>query len=279
MAIRRLAALAIVISLHCAAGAEIRLLDGRVIEGEIVSDPGADIVDVKSQIGGMSVTQHIPRDRIASIDRAATPRQKAVAAIAADRAALRDGGSAEVWWALVERAREAGDLLLARDLAQQVVVRDRHHEAARRLLGMAKVRGVWMRSNEASLSRGEVIHHGRYVSWDERERQLIDESKRLEEARQRQEEALAAMRARRYTAEGSAEYPPTLVPQSTYTYYEGPYHPYWRYGLPPRVSYWPGAYGYGAHAYGGSSYRSGSSVAVHGSGGGRNNSWSFSWRF
>ena len=211
---------------------EVRLLDGRVLEGEIISKPEADVIDLKVTSGGMSVTQHLPRHLVASVSYGVSPRQKEAAAIAKGRADLGTGGDAAAWYALVERARGIGDSVLARDLAEQVVLRDRHHAQARSLLGQSRYRGVWMKTNELRLAEGLVVHQGRAVTWDEREGLMAKaeatrqaaEDRRAEREAERQRRAIqaasvAALAATpdpyltiRYPSQRAIYWPPVCTP-------------------------------------------------------------------
>ncbi len=200
---------------------EVRLIDGRVLEGEITSPPDAEVVNLRITSGGMSVTQHFPRHQIASITYGVSPRQQEAAAIGKARAELGEGGDAAAWDALVERARELGDNVLARDLAAEVIQRDRHHAEARNLLGHVRHRGVWMRIHETHLAQGLAFHQGRAMTWDERETVLAkadavrqaaeDRRTQREEDRRRRAIQAASIEAMAHTPDpwGMARQPTT----------------------------------------------------------------------
>ncbi|HYE06074.1 MAG TPA: hypothetical protein VEL07_11225 [Planctomycetota bacterium] len=254
---------------------DVHLLDGRVLEGEVVSAPDEDPVRLRRGSGTLTVVQHIPRDQVVQVVFGTNERQLAVAAVQADRAALAavpDGGDAEEWWALAERARDLGDPGLARELAIEVVARDRGHADARRLMGMTLVKGVWMRANEASVATGQVLHQGRWMTWDERQAAIADQERRVGLAAARRE-AADERRAARAAARAATQLP--YGPISTPAYSYGGYgygldNPYRRH---PTIVTWPGC---GVGSGTGSSYGSGLTVAGSGSSGG--SSWAFTWR-
>ncbi len=224
------------ISTGTASADEVRMVDGRVLEGEVVSKPESDVVDLKVSSGGMSVTQHLPRHQIVSVTYGVSARQKEAAAIATARADLGSDlekkGDAAAWYALVERARAIGDNILGRDLAEEVVLRDRQHAQARSLLGQNRYRGVWMKTSEQRLAEGLVVHQGRAVTWDEREGLLAkaeatrqaaeDRRTQREEDRQRraiQAASVAALASTpdpyqniRYPAQRAIYWPPVCTP-------------------------------------------------------------------
>ncbi len=254
---------------------DVHLLDGRVLEGEIVSAPDEDPVRLRRGSGTLIVVQHIPRDQVAEVVFGTNERQLAVAALQTERAALAalpDGGDAQAWWALAERARDLGDPGLARELAIEVVARDRGHADARRLMGMTLVRGVWMRANEASVATGQILHQGRWMTWNERQAAIADQERRAGLAAARRE-AADDRRAARAAARASTQLP--YGPISTPAYSYGGYgygfdNPYRRQ---PTIVTWPGCQVGSGHA---SSYGSGLTVAGSGSSG--SSSWSFNWR-
>jgi len=249
---------------------EITLVDGRVLEGEVISDPDADVVDLRTTSGGMSVTQHFPKHQIAKITYGSTPRQQAVAAVAKARADLGEGGTAEQWFALVQQAKAIGDPILTRDLAGEVVARDRRHAEAHRLLGHVSYRGVWMRANEASLAQGLVVHDGRAITWREREELLAraEEERLLAQERRQQREAdrrdrLLRAAAARAVTDGPGD-----------SYYSNGYFSSSDYYYPYRSVYWqPGC----APVYATPVYGGGSSISIGGSGGSGSFNWGFSW--
>jgi hypothetical protein len=240
---------------------EIQLNDGRVLEGEIISKAEADVVDLRTASGGISVTQHIPRHQIVSITIGTTPRQAEQAAIAKDRKALGEGGSAQEWYALVERARAVGDGVLARDLAEEVVSRDRQHAEAHKLLGHSSYRGVWMRQNESNLAQGLVIHKGRFVTWDQRDELIAKADAEREAAEARRTQREEDRRRRQIQAASVAALASTPDPYYAYpttTAYRAVYWPAYCNQVLPRPA-------------------PVSNVSINAGGGSSGFSWNFSW--
>jgi hypothetical protein len=249
---------------------EIRLVDGRVLEGEVISAPDADVIDLRTGSGSMKVVQHFTRAQVLSISYGASPRQKALDSLVADRARLGDGGSADEWWALAERARELGDSVTHRELASETVARDRNHASARKALGQIRQRGVWMRPHEAAIARGEVLHNGRSMTWAEREAAVAQAARDREllVARRAEREKEARERRLRAAAEAAAYYD---VPTSTVL---PGYHG--SYARDCRVVYWPvvGAHQHSSVIHSGG----GSGLTVSAGGQGNGFSWGFTWR-
>lgn len=250
---------------------EVRLTDGRVLEGVVVSEPDADVVDLRTGSGSMVVVQHFARSQVLGITYGTSPRQKALDALRADRARLGDGGTAREWWALAERARELGDSVVHRELATETVARDRGHGAARKALGQIRQRGVWMRPHEAAISRGEVLHNGRYMTWTEREVAVAQVARDRELAVARRAERAKEARERRIraAAEAAAYYdPPTATILPGYT---AAGHP-----RDCRVVYWPVVTGHPVQTV----IQQGGVGGLTVSAGGQSNglSWGFTWR-
>jgi hypothetical protein len=256
---------------------EVKLSDGRVLEGEVISRPGADVLDLRTGSSSLSVTQHFPSSQVVAVTYGVSPRQKALAAIAAEAKRLGDGGSAEEWWALAERAREIGDSPYHRELAAITVERDRNHAAARRVLGMVKYKGVWMRPNEAAVARGEVFQDGHYMTWNDREEAIRQAQVHKEQvaSRRAEQEKEARERRLRAAAEAAAYSDPGPGPglyssSSAYGAYAIPVGPAYR------AVYWPGLCPTGnGMVYGNT--RSGSILSVSASGHSGSTSWSLNW--
>ena len=249
---------------------EVRLADGRVLEGEVISSPDAGIVDLRTGSGSLVVVQHFARAQILGITYGTSPRQNALDGLRLDRIRLGEAGSAEEWWALAARARELGDTIGHRDLAAETVARDRDHGPARKALGQIRQRGVWMRPNEAAISRGEVQHNGRFMPWAEREAAVAQVARDREVAvvRRAEREKEARDRRIRAAAEAVAYYDP---PQATVI----PGYHGWDRARDCRVVYWPvttGCQTAVVHQGGGAGLTL--SAAGHSSG----LRWAFTWR-
>ncbi len=266
---------------------EVYLKDGRVLEGEVVSPPGAAVLDLKVSAAGMVAVQHFDQDRIVRVTYGKSVRQRDTEALLADRAKLGPDADAAAWWRLAERAKAMGDQVLAREFANETVARDRDHDEARKLLGMVRFRGVWMRPSEVATARGEVVFRGAFVSWADRERTLADEARRRREA-----EVARKERTDQRRAEAAARAPAELYPETDLGYSQ-PYRSYYwngygnQYpgypGYPPVVVYPPGG-GYPGAGLPGQPrppfrpiLRGGSGVSISANGGGSSSAWSFSW--
>ncbi len=256
---------------------EVRLRDGRVLEGDVVSAPDATVVDLRTGSGSLIVVQHVPVDQVERIDYGPSPRLVALEKLRAERAQLGDRGDASALWALALRARELRDQVLFRELAADIVASERDHGEARKALGMVRYRGVWMRANEAAIARGEVLHQGQWLSWAAREEQVQLAARRQADAQARREAREREARQRAIDRAVDEPAAATLVPGYTtrggagiplYANGGGAYYP----GLSPHVVYWPPVCPAPGPGYGGG-------VSVHGHGGGSSSSWDFSWSF
>ncbi len=274
---RALTSFAMIMTCVVLGGAQARaddvfMHDGRVLDGEVLSAPDEDPVRLRRGSGSLVVVQHIPRDQVAKVVFGTNQRQRDLAAIQSERTALSDSGDAAAWWSLAERAQDLGDPGLARELAVEVVARDRSHGDARRLLGMTLVKGVWMRSNEAAIATGQVLHQGRWVTWDERLAAIADQERRVEQAAARRE-AADERRAARASARASTQLPygPIDAPSYGYGYGSG----FGAYNNPylrrPNIVTWPGCHS------GSTSVSTGGGLTVAGSGSSGSSSWSFNW--
>ncbi|GDY12696.1 hypothetical protein LBMAG53_15740 [Planctomycetota bacterium] len=205
---------------------EIHLADGRVVEGELAraADGGWDLRQTQ---GSMSVVMRLKASDVVLVVPGPTANQKALTEVRSLRAKLADLGSAEDWWNLVQRARAAGDLTLGRELASQVLDRDRRHDGARRFLGYTLESGVWMRPHEAAAARGEVFHNGRWMAWSEREDLIAAETARR---------AAVVAEAERLAKERAERSEPVEQPTSVIWIqpYQSPLFPSCRHGS------WPG---------------------------------------
>jgi hypothetical protein len=267
---------------------EIYLKDGRVIVGEITSTPDADTVNVRVIVTGIVAVQHFSRDQIRSIKHGVSAEQEAIIALSKNYDSLlaRSDSTAAEWWALTRKFQDRGATAMARDSAAQTVARERNHEEARRLLGMTRYRGVWMRAHEVAAARGEVFFRGSWVSWDVQQQTLEDEARRKEEAIAERKERSEQRRLARIAAAEAAASSASLYPETYVSgYYRSPY--YNAYGT-------TGVYcGFGGYPiqpiyrpylpFGGIGYpltcNTGGGIAWHlgASGGGSNNAWSLNW--
>jgi hypothetical protein len=244
----------------------VTLDDGRVIEGELLSAPGAPVLELRVSAGGASGVQRIEREHVTRIETGPSARQQALTAIAAKRALLGDGGEAEDWVELAKQARAAGDPALAKELAGEAVRRDRQNTDAHRILGESRQNGVWMRPREAAVARGEVFFRGRWVSYGERESTLAAEEKaRLDAEAERRR--LLEQRAADAALAKASEPPATQVDFSTYQ--AVPHVMYWQ-----NYPYYPvGGYTQGYSSSCGNGY----GLSVQAAGHWSNGAWALSW--
>jgi hypothetical protein len=281
----RLTCLALLISAICGAALtadEVYLIDGRVIEGEVISTADAEVVDIRVSSGGLVAIQHFPRTKIQRVAYGVSARQTAVSDLRhqVDSMAKRNDATAADWWPLARRLQDRGETALARDVAMRVVALDRDHPEARRLLGMVQYRGVWMKPNEAAVARGEVFFRGAWVTWNQQEQTLAEEARRREEQAIARKERDEQRRQARIAAAAAAEsLANSAALQETYVggYYRSPYYnPYGGGGW-----YYTGTYpGYGGgYPIGRPPVCGSGGVGWHigATGGGSNHAWGFSW--
>ncbi len=263
---------ALLLAASCASAlsaAEVHLHDGRVIDGDVVSEPGADVIRVTVTAGTMTAIQSFPARDVARIVSGTSPRQQALADIAARRASLGSGGSAEEWWALAQAASRASETVAARELATQVVARDRGHAEARKMLGQVRHRGIWMRPNEVAIARGLIRHDGKWMGWDDREASIAAETRRRQEVEvarqqriaQRREAAIAAATA---ASPGEVAFGATPISDPYRTRLSNVRVVYWPTCAPVVVQPQP--------------YHQHSGLEVHAAGGGGSSfRWAFDW--
>jgi hypothetical protein len=278
-------------------GDELHLTDGRIIEGEIISGADADVVDIRVGTAGLVAIQHFPRSKVLRVVHRVSARQTAMNELQqqADVLAGRTDATAAEWWALARKLQERGEQATARDLATRVIALDRHHEEARRLLGMVRHQGVWMRPNEIATARGEVYFRGSWVTWAQQEEALAEEARRREEQAVQRKEREEQRRQARIAAAVAAENAAAM--QETYVsgYYRSPYYnPYggsFYRGAYSNGYYTGGYYGGLGYQFGGHSpgYRPGhplppgawcpprSGWHIGASGAGSSHAWSFRW--
>jgi len=173
--------------------AEVRMADGRVLEGTILSDESTvQHLALEVTSGRVRAVLRLPRSEIEHIDHNQTQRERTLAAIDERAAELGTGGEAADWWALAQRAQEL-DPIRFRELAEVVLSRDRHHAGARTALGFVRHNGIWMQAHEARVAQGLLHVDGRWIDW---EAWLAREAEREAEAEAR-EARLAARREAR----------------------------------------------------------------------------------
>jgi hypothetical protein len=257
----------------------ITLDDGRVIDGEIISAPGAAVVEVRITSGGLVAIQRFDVVHVVKIERGPSPRQQALSAIQAQRTALGDGGEAEEWMALARRARDVGEASLAKELAGVALTRDRQNPEAHKMLGEIRQNGVWMRPREAAAARGEVYFRGKWVPWGEKETILAAEEKARQDAAIAREKLIREHQAQ---AANQAALDGTESMAQGYgnTYNYGGLT-YGQYTGVPRVLYWsPYSYGYGGnYTYASSGNCGNGGLVVNASGNASWGNWALSFHW
>ena len=179
---------------------EIHLADGRVVEGEVL-DLGNGESELTIVQGGMRASQRIASNQILKVVKGPGRQQQAYVLLQGRKQELTraaGGGSAEGWWDLAGQAQERKESVFARECAAEVVQRERHHAAARSLLGQVRQNGVWMLAQEANVARGEVYHAGRWMPWSEREALREAEAKHAAELRAALAKAMREAQERDY---------------------------------------------------------------------------------
>lgn len=239
-----------------AGGDELFLNNGLTVEGEVVSLPNAEMVDVKVSAGGMVGIRHIPRNQVTSIRFGTSAALQRSAALQKRRESLGQDGSIAEWMALAQDARKDNDSILWRSCLGEVLARDRGNEEVHRILGHVLHRGVWMRPDEVAIARGQVQFRSQWVSWNEKERVLAQEAKR-------RAELLAENDARRRAVaasetNGDYMYPPTVL---------SPVY---------RAMYWPGTGGITTGSY---HSHNNSRISIQAAGRSDHSRWRFSWNF
>lgn len=260
------AVLALIALAGFAAGDEVYLTDGRVIEGTVTPvENGGGAVNVRVGSGGMVVVQHFSADQVEKVVYGRSARQNKIDAIVKAKEALTEDSEADECWNLAEQAREAGDQALFRELALETLARDRENEDARKALGLTTVRGICMRPNEAAVASGLVSFNGHWMTWSEREENLRLQAKREETAAAQRQE-IEDRRAARAAAQAA---------------YDSLVDPYASFDIPssrpaynaPRVIYWGVPAYVPVHGHGVTN----SGFSVKAKGGNKHTQWSFSW--
>ena len=163
---------------------EVRMRDGRVIDGEVTSPPGASEVVVVTRAGGMNATLHLQAAEVRAITFGKSERQQALEAFQAKRTRVEadPASTADQLWCIAESAKSLGESSAFRALAQAVLDRDGDHLAARQALGYVLQHGRWMKRAEAALARGETFFRGRWTPVALRDAVLAEERRAAEEA-------------------------------------------------------------------------------------------------
>jgi hypothetical protein len=258
---RILGSLLLLLPMALTPGDVITLDDGSVLEGVIVSQAGAAIIDLRVRAGGVEAIQHIDRHHVVRIEIGSSPHQLLLVSLAEQAQALGEQGSAEAWLSLARQTMAAGEHALGRSYALQAVFHDRHLLEARTLLGEVLQNDVWMLPREAAVARGEVFYDGQWMSWPARARLLASARQAALDANQQRVKLLQAQRDQRLSQElelaeyGTASQDPfnaTYAGSSTdcsyasgSVYYDSGYGPY----LPFVGGGWNGRhYGHGFHS-------------------------------
>jgi hypothetical protein len=210
---------------------EISLKDGRIIDGEVLSQPGDPDVVVQTRVSGISATIRFKNEDVIAIHYGKTDNQRIQEAFAAKCQALtaKDAQSpqgADAWWLLAEEAKRLGDTPAWRKLAQTTLERDPNHAPARLALGYVLQDGKWMKPAEAAALRGEVLFRGKWMPAAQRDAILAEETRVQDEAtaratRERElrlaQIELAKREAELRAAQLAAEPAPAPAPQVIYT--------------------------------------------------------------
>lgn len=191
--------------------AQITMHDGRVLEGEIISEPGSAVVDLRVDDGSMRMTMHLRRNQIRSIDFAPSADEVRAEELAGAYAAGLAADDVDILWQVVEGYRAIDRDIAADDAARAILDRDRHHEGAHRQLGHRLYQGVWMEPDELALAQGKVRYDGRWMSWAEVEAAQAEEAERLAARAERRAEQ-AERRAERAAARRARAYDPIASP-------------------------------------------------------------------
>ncbi len=271
-------------------GDELYLTDGRVIEGEIISAADADVIDIRVGTAGLVAIQHFPRAKVQRVVHRVSARQTAMNEVQQqiDALSAKPDATAAEWWTLTRKLQERGESATARDLATRVVVLDRHHAEARKILGMVRHHGVWMRANEIATARGEVFFRGAWVTWAAQEDALADEARKREELAAHRKEREEKRRQARIAAAAAAESAAAMQETYVSNYYRSPYYNPYGGSFYGGSYYQNGFYGSSGHYGYRPGYRPGFPVVaqpwcapggwhIGATGRGSNHAWAFRW--
>jgi len=260
------------LALSCALGApgwaeDVTLDDGRVVSGEVSTDPATGEVSVTVVTAGMTAVQHFPASKVVGIVRGTNNDE---AGIVQARTALGADGDADAFWALSVRAQGIGDTVLARQLAADTISRDRYHAPAHKYLGMVAQNGIWMKPAEAAIARGEVRFEGRFMTWGAREAVIAARERRQRQMEMEHQQRVAAEKAEAEAEAEDDQSVPGLLPGGTVYTTNSPailIAP----PLQSQVQMWPTNPAPPPPQQGG--------LQIHAAGATGNTSWSFRWNF
>jgi hypothetical protein len=154
-----------------AAADEVRLKDGRTLEGKVLEDgPGG--VKIRLRFGG---EVSFPRSEVASVERKDLPEEaiaKKRAALAADDAAGR--------WALAQEAKAQRLKKVHDELVAEVLRLDPGHREANEAAGNVLFEGKWVKAGDRDRlaaekekaekeAAGLVLHEGKWITPEERD--------------------------------------------------------------------------------------------------------------
>ena len=197
-----------------APGAEVHLADGRVLEGDILSAPGANELAIRTRNDGMEAVIRVPAAQVQRLNADSTPRELALAAFAKKAAALIIAvGDAPAWWTLSQEAKTLNQPSLARKYAQQTIRFDPDHEAARTFLGFERVDGHWLKGADAQVAKGNVLYRGQWLTPAARDALVADETRIAADEADRRKKRLADLEVAKQeaavaAAKRDAEAPP-----------------------------------------------------------------------
>jgi hypothetical protein len=174
---------------------DVYLKDGEVLEGVIVSKPGASTIDLRIGTQSMTVLRHFNPENVLRVTYGISAHQKALNALYARKEAMVESATAEDWWHMSVAARGLDDNILAKECANQTIQRDRAHVEAHRFLGLVLFKGVWMRPNEVAVCQGLVAYEGHWMSWTDRETLIAHEEKRRADLAAQRAAAIALAQA------------------------------------------------------------------------------------
>jgi len=190
-------------------GAQVFLDDGRVIEGEVLSNHDAEQIDVEITGGGIRAVLHFDREEVVRIVDARSARSHAILSVEGEYADLGPAPTADQVWELAERLDELGAPLAFKAMAERVIAIDSDHGAAREALGYRRFEDEWMKPHEIARAKGLVRFEGRWLTqeaYEERLEQLEAERQRRHEERMAREERRHERRLARIESRAAYDY-------------------------------------------------------------------------